>query len=176
MRNKNQILLAVDPGLRHVGLALFNRGYLVKAALVQGDNTRMRDLEAWTIMGSNVATWVDGEIPRKRSREPRIHHLVCEKPQVYAHKGSTGADDLFQLVGVLGAVGMALDWAECTTATPRVWKGQVKKEIHHARVWKRLTEAEEALLEGCLSLIHPELQHNVLDAVGIGLWKLKRNK
>lgn len=80
---------------------------------------------------------------------------------------------------------------------PRAWKGTVKKPITHMRVWRNLTTAERAvvaayakrtpeaiekkILEACQRLArtgkvteYSWKLHNVLDAVGIGLWRLGR--
>jgi hypothetical protein len=48
---------------------------------------------------------------------------------------------------------------------PREWKGQVPKDVHHARLVKTLTPDELAMVEASAP---PSLRHNVLDAVGIG--------
>jgi len=48
---------------------------------------------------------------------------------------------------------------------PREWKGQVPKDVHHARLVKTLTPDEMAMVERAAP---PSLRHNVLDAIGIG--------
>lgn len=53
--------------------------------------------------------------------------------------------------------------------TPQQWKGQVPKKVHHPRITAALMPHERGVLpkkKG--ALVH------VLDAVGIGLWKLGR--
>jgi len=53
---------------------------------------------------------------------------------------------------------------------PATWKGQVPKEIHHKRIRASLNGYEKEILAAALEGISPGKQHNVLDAVGIGLW------
>jgi hypothetical protein len=49
--------------------------------------------------------------------------------------------------------------------TPAVWKGSVPKEICQSRILKKLEPEELSVLDK---------NHNAMDAVGIGLWKLGR--
>jgi len=53
---------------------------------------------------------------------------------------------------------------------PATWKGQLKKHVCHARIDLALTPGERKII--------PKLAktylHNMLDAVGIGLWYLGR--
>lgn len=85
---------------------------------------------------------------------------------------------------------------------PRDWKGQLDKPIHHARVWSVLTAPErrafehdtglaaadvEAKIDRACDLIAKGIRnkdgspkeyawktHNLLDAIGLGLWRLER--
>ena len=52
------------------------------------------------------------------------------------------------------------------TLFPADWKGQTPKRVMNQRVLARLDEAERAAVA--------MMDHNVLDAVGIGLWHLGR--
>lgn len=55
---------------------------------------------------------------------------------------------------------------------PTRWKGSVPKRIHHQRIGRALTVEEHAVLNGVR--VADSLRHNVLDAIGIGLWKIGR--
>lgn len=57
---------------------------------------------------------------------------------------------------------------------PTKWKGSVKKDITHARIKKRLSPVELELYETQTAETAESLKHNVLDAIGIGLYVLKR--
>lgn len=50
--------------------------------------------------------------------------------------------------------------------TPHGWKGQLRKDLCHARIAKSLDDREEA--------IFASVDHNGRDAVGIGLWDAGR--
>ena len=56
------------------------------------------------------------------------------------------------------------------TLFPADWKGQVPKEVMTERIRRSLTEEERGRIEKCKA----SLMHNVLDACGIGLYRLGR--
>lgn len=100
--------------------------------------------------------------------------LVIELPQVYPGPRNEDPNDLIQVTRTVGWFERIAQesGARTTLVKPRDWKGTVKKEIHNDRVLARLTPAELALLPKlCKSKLH-----NVIDAIGLGLWKLGRMK
>jgi hypothetical protein len=74
------------------------------------------------------------------------------------------------VVGVFSALFTATTY---TGVKPREWKGQVPKDVHHARLVKTLTPEELAMVEASAP---PSLRHNVLDAVGIGRYFFKTHR
>lgn len=68
-----------------------------------------------------------------------------------------------------GFVGVQAEYVE-----PAEWKGQVRKDIHHARIWARLSPAEQAIAADAAKGIAPSKRHNMLDAIGIGLHAIGR--
>jgi hypothetical protein len=93
---------------------------------------------------------------------------VCEIPVIYpVGKGKGNPNALVQVAlraGILTAL------MTTTYVTPSKWKSTVKKEIMCRRIETFLRPEEHALI--------PDLPrttlHNVLDAIGIGLWHLGR--
>lgn len=58
---------------------------------------------------------------------------------------------------------------------PDEWKGgPVKKENHHPRIWARLDPAEQAIVSDAARGIAPSKRHNIMDAVGLGLYAVGR--
>jgi hypothetical protein len=55
---------------------------------------------------------------------------------------------------------------KCELVRPSEWKGLVPKRIHTARTLAKLSREERLLVDGA--------RHDVIDAVGIGLWRLGR--
>jgi len=57
---------------------------------------------------------------------------------------------------------------------PSAWKGQVPHEEIEERVLDRVTDEERLLIHASKSARSKGLDHNLIDAVGIGLWRLRR--
>lgn len=96
--------------------------------------------------------------------------LVIEIPQVYRASQSKG--DPNDLIKVAVQAGQWIERFSCTGAAvrrvlPNEWKGQVPKTVHNKRVLACLTEDEK-------TRILPSLDHNMVDAIGLGLFHLKR--
>jgi hypothetical protein len=156
-------LLAVDPGLRGCGVALFNDGQLQHAEYVIGSAAGVR-AGAWQPMAEAVRLWAT-----YRTLEDTT--LVVELPQVYVRARSKGdPNDLIDLAAVVGAL-VAYFPVGATVYLPAEWKGQVPKEIIHARAASALSAWETR------QITYPKrkgLAHNVLDAVALGLCHLGR--
>lgn len=97
-----------------------------------------------------------------------LDELVIELPQAYGLRGGKGEDknDLIALAFEAGRVAGLLRPKALHVTSPSNWKAQVPKEIVHNRCRRVLSPYEQWLLEG--------RDHNVWDAVALGLWHLKR--
>lgn len=149
-------LIAVDPGKRYLGVAAFFEGSLVGCTLI-----RPRGRFSPALVAGALAGWVHS------------HHrglpwfLLVETPQHYEGKRAKGSG-----VRALDATVEAL---QTYTDSPRrkgvklvkpmTWKGNVDKVPHHRRVFPVLDTAEQ---------VHWPDDHNVRDAVALGLWGLGR--
>ena len=154
-------LIALDPGLRGCGLAYFDaRGRLVHADYVRNPYKTETGPRAWK--GFDLAPVFDDT----------CWNFISEVPQVYRAGASKGdPDDLIQLAGVVGVWTARIAAEAYFGVKPREWKGQVPKDVHHARLVKTLTPEEMAMVERAAP---PSLRHNVLDAVGIGRYFFDR--
>lgn len=100
--------------------------------------------------------------------------VVIELPRWYPHERKVDVQDLIELgvkVGWLKGFYRSLG-VEAELVLPTTWKGSVPKEIHNRRVLEALTEEELQIVPR-----RPRAKdhdHNIVDAVGIGLWKLGR--
>ncbi len=145
------ITLAIDPGVKHLGVAMFEGDRLVCAALVKTED-RPALAEILFTYGYPDLT-------------------VIEVPQCYQRSKSKGdPNDLIAVALVVGALQERLQRVELVK--PRVWKGAVKKEVMLKRIAGKLTPEEQAILPK----LPKTLAHNVLDAVGIGLFSVGRLK
>lgn len=104
--------------------------------------------------------------------------LVIEIPRVYPRSGKGDPNDIIELAMKAGEIrgyyrhlGMKV-----REVYPRTWKGTVPKDVHGARVLAALTDIERSLLEKVkvTKTNANGYNHNELDAVGLGLWHLKR--
>lgn len=136
--------LCVDPSKpgNHTGLATFTVGALTWCDLHEGDRAYP------------VGRYVSA--------------VLIELPEVYPGARSEDPNDLIQVARAVG------QWEQVYTGFavpvfhvhPKSWKAQVPKPIHNARVMTALYESEQTLIP---SLPKTKL-HNVLDAIGLGLW------
>jgi hypothetical protein len=150
-------LVSLDPGLRGCGVAWWHaNGSLAHVAYLRNPVKKGDGPAAW--MGYTKSTgWYEPAYAT---------HFISEVPQVYRAGASKGdPDDLIQLAGVVGVFSALFSATTYTGVKPREWKGQVPKDVHHARLVKTVTPEELAMVEASAP---PSLRHNVLDAVGIG--------
>lgn len=149
------MLLAIDPGA-NTGWALFASGQLVACGL--------------------------GEPPKTAA----LDDIVIEKPRIYpGGRQQARPEDIITLAVTAGETGGVLReqyGVQARYVFPSEWKGgAIDKDTSHARIRRRLGAAETAVLKGVLAVGkrkgHPmakSLSHNVLDAVGIGLYGVGR--
>jgi hypothetical protein len=158
------VLVSIDPGLRHCGVAVFEYGKLIHATLVDNPIDGESDAPVWAGMTKAVHDHLANNYYR-----PNV--LVLEKPQVYVGgRGKGNPNDLISLACIVGGLASVIYAPEKKAYLPRIWKGQVPKEIHNTRVLAKLTDAERVVM--------PDLPasklHNVIDAVGLGLYEVER--
>ena len=143
--------VAVDPGCEAMGWAIFHDHELVHCGLARG--------KSWYDTARDLPTVVK-----------HVDLLVVEHPQHYP-KSPVDPNTLIKLGFNLGAAAVHFRPVKIVTPTPREWKGQTPKDIHNARVLRKLNDLERERFRGVTIV---SLQHNVLDAIGLGLWSLGR--
>lgn len=169
-------MIAIDPGFAQRGLgcacALFARGTL-------------------------MAVWFAR--PEHAARIAPVTLVVWECPQIDA-RSRTIAPTLIKLAaegGTLAGLYAGQHAAQVERVAPSSWKGSAPKPIHHSRLWGALSDGERSLLGGASTLAQIDAAklagardrwgraggeyypaafsaHNLLDAVGIGMWRLGR--
>ena len=152
-------LLAVDPGVRAQGWALFVGDRLTQCGLASVETQPLLHdalLELHNALGN-------------------VDKLVVEIPQVYQQRHLKGdPNDLIDVAVSVGMVVATMPHKELKLVRPRDWKGTCPKKIHNQRVLALLTEKENSVLNTCGVI--PSLRHNVIDAIGIGQWALRRRR
>lgn len=146
-------LVTVDPGKAACGWAEFDATTLIACGFEAVNGMR--------------------NVFRRLHDENVCFDLIIERPQVYPHAKLRGdPNDLIDVALTAGAVfAMALiPYADFVR--PRVWKGTRPKNIQCAAIEAALRPHERHVLDRCGLPSHK--RHNVVDAIGIGLWKVGR--
>lgn len=148
-------LIAFDPGARAYAYAVFERRELRLVGKLAFDLCIPLELR---------------EINRGK-----YDSILIECPQVYAQRKTKG--DPNDLIDVAVSVGRLFERSsrlvlpkKIELVRPRVWKGTTPKEIFFERIRRCLSPSETCVLDG---LKKREL-HDILDAIGLGLWGLNR--
>jgi hypothetical protein len=136
------MLLTIDPG-NATGWALWRRDGLTGCGL--GD-------------------------PRSACDVDWIEEVWIESPVIYPRSKARPNDIVLLARGAGEWGGRYESEAAVHYVEPATWKGQLPKDVHHARIWSKLNAAEQAIVNAACRGMAPSKRHNVLDAVGIGLW------
>lgn len=142
------ILVAIDPGAS-AGWARFINGTLSSCGL-----------GVPPIVGPGIATATD---------------VVVEKPEYHKHE-KVNPNDLITLAIRVGrdVERAAREGISARIVRPTEWKGSVPKTIHHPRIRAVLDGTETDILDRALGANAKSKGHNVVDAVGLGLWHVGR--
>jgi hypothetical protein len=149
-------LIAVDPG-KHTGIAVFEGNRLRNIFLITNDSLQLYIQDLVLICAG---------LPPDRA--------VIEMPKIYDRKQWKGdPNDLMKVAFLAGIIHRSLfGTKEIKWVHPSDWKGQRPKNVDNKYTLTLLTPDELKIIDN--SKIAKSKMHNVLDAVGIGLWKLGR--
>jgi hypothetical protein len=153
-------LLTIDPGFRYFAYSIFSEKEIAYADI---SKTKSEDWEAWTGQPPSFV-----EISEIVSRFEWVNKLaIVEFPQI--HRDTPNPNDIVKLASACGAYtsllqsfGFSVVWVK-----PADWKGTVPKEIMTKRIFAKIRESEYPRIKSIKD-------HNVIDAIGIGLWHLNR--
>ena len=163
-----RLTVALDPGLRASGLAVFEGAVLKHAAIVRPEIHHRETLPAVVVMCEGLVAMID--TARAQYKHEALD-LIVEYPQVYQRVGGkTKGDpnDLLPLAAVCGGVAACVVADLKRAVHPSEWKGSVDGDVFTERIKQRLTKNE------LVRLPVGSLAHNAIDAVGLGLWYLNR--
>jgi hypothetical protein len=147
-------ILTFDPGKTVVGWAYFRSRRL--------DDCGLFYTQDWAIS----MNWLRVALPFSR--------VLIESQQIYAQRLQKGRQsDLIDVAHVAGAIfGVFGGRSPIDFVLPHTWKGNVPKKIMLERISKKLEAQEKAIFDS--KIVPRKLRHNILDAIGIGLWKSGR--
>lgn len=168
------MILSIDPGTRILSYALWDNMQLVHATAVRSTCQSLDERIRNMTRSMKDDLYLGGHI-----FDGNIEHVVVEKPVVYPFKNRIGdANDLIDVAMVGGYAAGAFRNTHVRFVKPDQWKGQKSKKVTKNLITRELDLQEtENLLRGIEAQHVPaKLQHNVMDAVGIGLWYTGRVK
>lgn len=146
------VLLAVDPGVKKAGYAVFEDGVLV---------------EAGTVTATHATATADSIF--QRTKNFGVSQVVIEKMRKYNQRSATHHDlDRVEAMARSLTACFRNRKVPVTRVYPAEWKGQATKTVTRRRTEKALSWGEiAAMLDN---------GHDTWDAVGIGLVATKRLK
>lgn len=147
-------LMTVDPGKAGLGWAVFDDGRLMETGILENGSM----VEAVRMLERVSSRW-------------RPDASVIEVPQVYPQRVQKGDPNDLIDVAVIAGIAVAVLSTFCVPqlVRPHKWKGSRPKAVDNQRTLGLLDADELDVLKK--SGASSSKQHNVLDAVGIGLWK-----
>lgn len=153
---KREFLLAIDPGVRKLGAAVFSP---------DGELLACRTIESGSVFGlvRELRALVEAVVPRWGVLDTVVERMVKYKSAPAMHA------DLDRVEATTKAIADLWPWRRPKRVTPEKWKAQVPKPVFRRRILGTLSLEEATLLP-------PEEEHDPWDAVGIGLVTLGRLK
>lgn len=179
------MILAIDPGIRGCGAAVFSGKKLLSAQYVSNPATVYEKDSGFRVYC--MAREIQIAFPNLESPQDT---LICEFPQIYreAKQQKKDPNDLPPLAAIDGAIAGLLNMVP-EFIFPHAWKGSLNADACIVRIRCRLTEEEWGQIEfpknTCADCLDFEraltpcrkstcLAHNVFDSIGIGLKHLGR--
>lgn len=155
-------ILAIDPGVRHLGVALGDTsGRLEWAALIRSPEQTHRGAR-----GVSAIAWELARMLQGRTWGASVVEWPTQYEGVSAFADRKDISLLSAVAGAASVIAASRPLRYELSPEPQGWKGQTPKDIHNARVMSRLTLADRE------RIVWPakSLAHNVIDAVGLLLW------
>ena len=126
---------------------------------------------------AGVVYFIKSEIVRaelvldaKQSPRECTDTLVVEVPRIYPHSPAD-PESILKLAYTAGRLVGNFEAVKIVKVEPRGWKGQRPKKVDNRYTMSLLSVAESKIVKAAAP---PSLLDNVIDAAGIGLWKLGR--
>lgn len=145
-------IMSIDPGLRHLGWAIFSHGDLIKS----GEFVCNRK-DFWL---KRLDWLVDRVVDM--AKEHRVGLVVIEEPELFlrSFKGSSASasGSVLKLSALVYSIRACVP-CEVELFKPSKWKGQVPKHIMHKRLGLEKVSTHS---------------HDEADAIALGLWYLRK--
>jgi hypothetical protein len=156
--------LSIDPG-EHIGWALWDWG------------SSARDWESSALLygcGVGDPSYLSTDKWESVRHEDKVRILECviEMPQVYPRSRGVPPNDIVKLAFTAGRLAETM-WLRSLggvrTMTPHEWKGVMPKDVCRGRILAHLSQEEMSIFTKACESFPKGQQHDVVDAIGIGL-------
>jgi hypothetical protein len=149
------LLYSFDPGTKATGMAVFDKSELKSVVVLEA-----KSIEQMLI----IVSCFSGD------------HAVVEMPEIYPH-AKARSSDVLKVVQIAGAI--RAHFTTSTAIAPKRWTGGVPYRVKVDGTWHEIREDRiKALLTPSewakVLSVRAAIRHNAVDAVGLGLWHLKR--
>ena len=153
-------LVAIDPSINDLGFACFEivTKKLIHYELMHPEKEEREDFKNKSFsLYKKIRWYIDQE---------NVVVVVCEVPEYWDKAGFVARESgaIFKLCFICGMIyTLQTDYKiDIITPTPKEWKGQLSKNV----MCNRLRQHYEKIVD--LS----KLNHNIVDAIGLGHWAL----
>lgn len=162
-------IIAIDPGTRNCGYSIFNDTNLniLEYGLFSSNNknkyTELNKMN-WLNNCKNIISNIEDMYYKTN-----FYKLILEYPEYWS--GSSGyaareSGSIFKLTFLCGGIYFTFcNMCKVVLVTPSQWKGQLKKDTVKRRLEKIYPELKKK-----------KINHNTMDAIGIGYYTLKEKK
>ena len=145
-------LIAIDPSINDMGCAIFKNKKLISGELLKprklGEKSKDHILKSRALLSAIKE--------RRRLLKSKKVDIILEIPEYHGVAGYLARESgsIFKLTFLCG---MICSMKDVITYTPSGWKGQLSKEVTQNRLAKYYPKKNIK-----------ELNHNIVDAIGIG--------
>jgi hypothetical protein len=155
-------VIAIDPGILYLAVARFQSGRL--AAGIRLNAVPTGGYAPGTALGLRLVRWL-------ADADSSAVPVLVETPEDYPGRS------LATLVSMRDTIADAEKLAPraWTKTKPARWKAQVPKPVHHTRILEILDPGEIEIARSLRALpTQGDYDHDLCDAVGLGLWAVGR--
>jgi len=177
---KYRAILSVDPGIQKSGWAIFVDNLLTACGVarfqisIKNDKLFKEDtkrlLAIRQITAKIAAAWeqVMGVMVQPNK-------MIIEQPEIYNHASRKGdPNDLMPLAILGGVLWERMAPNQIIFVKPKLWKGQVPKEVMTKRTHAELSQREQNIAIDSFRDLPKDAYHDGYDAIGIGRWYIKK--
>ncbi len=182
MSRRYKAILSIDPGIQKSGWAIFVDGLLTACGVElfrlsmkyekQFNEDTKRLLAIRQITAKIAAAW-------EENMGVMVHpnKMIIEQPEIYNHSSRKGdPNDLMPLAILGGVLWERMSPNQIIFVKPKLWKGQVPKDVMTKRTHAELSQREQNIAIDSFRDLPKAAVHDGYDSIGIGRWYIKKEQ